>query len=244
MRTKIAAGNWKMNGTRSAMTEIMAIATEQFENVEAIICPPFTMLSEAMAATQGTALMIGAQNAHQSASGAYTGEISAEMLLDLGVKHVILGHSERREYFGETSELVAQKAAHAHSSGLTAIICVGETLEERDAGKAVAVVSDQIVNSLPEGTNAANTVIAYEPVWAIGTGRVPSNDDIVEIHSAIRAIVPDTENMRILYGGSVKPENALEIFSLKDVDGGLVGGASLKASDFLPIIQAAAKASM
>ena len=236
MRNKIAAGNWKMNGLKNALDELKAMEAA-VGKADVIICPPATLLSAAVQVSQK--ISIGAQNAHDQASGAFTGEISMGMLEDMNVKHVILGHSERREFFGETNAFVKSKAAAAHAAGITAIICVGETLEEREAGKALDVVRKQIEGSVPEGANASNTIIAYEPVWAIGTGKVPTNEDIKEMHAAIRAIIPDAQKMRVLYGGSVKASNASEIFAIDNVDGGLVGGASLKASDFVPIIEAA-----
>lgn len=240
MRKKIAAGNWKMNGRKLSLSEVYAMAGAEIENCEVIICPPATLIPDLLVSVQGSNLQIGGQNCHHEAEGAYTGEISANMLRDIGVTHVILGHSERREYFGESDELIAQKITRAHEQGLVAILCIGETLAEREAGQAIDIVTSQLINSLPKSANAENTIIAYEPVWAIGTGKVPSNADIEEMHAAIRAHIPhDSEAMRVLYGGSVKPTNAMEIFALNNVDGGLVGGASLKAEDFLPIIAAA-----
>ncbi len=241
MRTKLAAGNWKMNGTRESLSELMAMSALTPEKAEVLICPPFTLLHEAITALQGTHMHIGAQNCHHEPSGAFTGEVSAEMIADMGATHVILGHSERREYFEESSKLVAQKAQAAHDAHLLAVICVGETLSERENGKALEIVQAQIEASLPVGANGQNTIIAYEPIWAIGTGKVPSNDDIAEMHAHIRKLIPDAKNMRVLYGGSVKGSNATDIFSIENVDGGLVGGASLKSNDFLPIIEAADK---
>lgn len=228
-----------MNGTRASLTELFEISGENHGEAEVIICPPFTLLHEAITAAMGTDVQIGGQNCHQELSGAFTGEVSAAMLSDLGATHVIVGHSERREYFGETSEIVAQKANRAIEAGLTAIICVGETLAEREAGNALKVVEAQIKASIPKSANTQNTIIAYEPVWAIGTGKVPSNDDIAQMHAHIRRLIPDANAMRVLYGGSVKGSNAKEIFAIENVDGGLVGGASLTAKDFIPIIQAA-----
>jgi len=182
-------------------------------------------------------VLLGGQDCHVAQSGAHTGDISAAMLDDAGARHVILGHSERRADHGESSGLVAAKAQAAHAAGLTAIICVGETEAERDAGTTLDVVLGQLRQSLPEAASAANTVIAYEPVWAIGTGRTPTLEQIAEVHDALRAAVPDAETS-LLYGGSVKPGNAAEIFALANVDGALVGGASLKAADFGAIIAA------
>lgn len=238
MRNKIAAGNWKMNGIEASLSEITFMATQMEGNGEVIFCVPYTLLSQAVEMTKNLGISIGAQNAHFETLGAFTGEISAPMLKDIGVTHVILGHSERRALFGETSEIVARKAIAAHDAGLIAIICVGETLEERESGQAISVVSAQINASIPKSANAQNTIIAYEPVWAIGTGKVPTNDDIAKMHESIRSIIPQGDHMRVLYGGSVKASNAREIFSIPNVDGGLVGGASLKADDFIPIINA------
>ncbi len=237
-RQKIAAGNWKMNGTKASLAELSAIAAATTSDDDVILCPPATLISNAVDACSDSAITIGAQNLHAAPSGAYTGEISAAMLTDIGATHVIIGHSERREYFGESDSDIAEKAKAAHDAGLIAIICVGETLEEREAGKAISVVGTQLKGSIPEGANAQNTIIAYEPVWAIGTGKVPTNSDIAEIHTYMRSVIPDAEQMRVLYGGSVKGSNASEIFAIDNVDGGLVGGASLKAADFIPIIEA------
>ena len=238
-RKKIAAGNWKMNGTTASLKELSAMAAVTNSDDDVVICPPATLISNAVAACSDSAIAIGAQNVHAQPSGAYTGETATNMLTDLGASHVIVGHSERREYFAESDIDVAAKAKAAHDAGLIAIICVGETLAEREAGNAISVVEAQIKGSIPTGANAQNTIIAYEPVWAIGTGKVPTNDDIAEIHAHIRSLIPDANAMRILYGGSVKGSNAQEIFSIDNVDGGLVGGASLKAADFIPIIEAA-----
>lgn len=239
MRTKIAAGNWKMNGLRGSLTELLLIASTEVEQAEIIIFPPMTLLAEAASAVQGTRTKIGAQNCHQAVNGAYTGEVSAEMIENIGATHVIIGHSERRALYGESDEIVKAKAAAAHSAGLTAIICIGESLEMRQAGEADHFCAAQLLASLPEGASASNTIIAYEPIWAIGTGLVPSNADIAQMHARLRENLPDAEAMRILYGGSVKPSNAAEIFAVDNVDGGLVGGASLKAEDFSAIIRAA-----
>ena len=243
MRKKIAAGNWKMNGLRKQIAEIDKMSKTGIRHCEVIICPSFSILYMASEKLADTNIRIGAQNVHFEESGAFTGEISVEMIKDAGASHVIVGHSERREYFGENDEIIAKKALAVQSAGLTAIICVGETLKERESGQAISVVTSQIKGSIPKGSNANNTIIAYEPVWAIGTGKVPSMGDIAEIHAAIRAEIPDADNMRILYGGSVKANNAEEIFAIDNVDGGLVGGASLKAEDFIPIINAAEKLS-
>ncbi len=235
MRKKIAAGNWKMNGLTQDLSEIEKISKAQIQNSEVIICPPALLLP---LVDKSRPISFGAQNAHAHDSGAYTGEISMPMIKNAGASHVIIGHSERREYFGETNKIVSEKANAAYRAKLVAIICVGETLEERESGRAREVVAQQIRGSLPLNASAQNTIIAYEPVWAIGTGKVPSNEDIAEMHAHIRSIIPDAAEMRVLYGGSVKGGNASEIFAIDNVDGGLVGGASLKADDFIPIIEA------
>jgi len=234
-RRKLIAGNWKMNGTRAALAEIDAIATAAAAHpeVEVALFPPFTLIAEAT----GRGISIGGQDCHARLSGAHTGCVSAEMLADLGASFCIVGHSERRTDHDETDAEVRAKAEAAISAGLTAIVCVGETLEQRDAGEAVAVVKAQLAGSLPGILD--KTVIAYEPVWAIGTGRTPLPADVAEMHAAIRAVAgPD---IRILYGGSVKPANAAELLAVDNVDGALVGGASLMAGEFVPILAAAAE---
>ncbi|SHF35760.1 triosephosphate isomerase [Loktanella atrilutea] len=243
MRRKLAAGNWKMNGTTDALVQVKALTDAHPDpDVDLLLCPPATLIAQ-MAWARGThALQIGGQDCHAADSGAHTGDIAAAMLKDAGASHVIVGHSERRADHGETDADVAAKAAAAHAAGLIAVICVGETLTQRDAGEALQVVTTQLKGSLPEGATAANTVLAYEPVWAIGTGRVPTTDQIGEVHGSLRGTLRDlmreAEGVRILYGGSVKGSNAAEIFSVADVDGALVGGASLTAADFGPIITA------
>jgi triosephosphate isomerase (TIM) len=244
MRRKMAAGNWKMNGTQADLAEIAALAAKHTAPaVDLLICPPATLVA-AMAATRGDhPIAVGGQDCHPEQSGAHTGDIAAAMLVDAGATHVILGHSERRADHGETSDLVRAKAEAAQSAGLTAVICVGETLDERDAGRTLDVVGGQLSASVPEGATGADTVIAYEPVWAIGTGKIPTLDQIAEVHGFLRAQLADrfgagADDFRLLYGGSVKPGNAAEIFAVADVDGALVGGASLKAADFSPIIAA------
>ncbi len=246
MRRMLAAGNWKMNGTMASVAEITALMPAADKaDCDVLICPPATLIAGFATATSGTNLAIGGQDCHANASGAHTGDTSADAIADAGGTYVIVGHSERRTDHGETDADVSAKAQAGWSAGLISIICVGETEAERDSGKALDVVCGQIAGSLPEGATAANTVIAYEPVWAIGTGRVPNLGDIETMHDAIRArlielVGADTANgMRVLYGGSVKGSNATEIFAIENVDGGLVGGASLKASDFIPIVEAA-----
>ncbi len=236
----LAAGNWKMNGLGADAGEIALLAAKlvvREAEADILICPPATLLARMAVAFEGQGIAFGGQDCHTAVSGAHTGDISAEMIADAGGTYVIVGHSERRASYGETDATVAAKAAAAHNAGLTAIVCVGETLAEREAGKALSVVDAQVQGSLPSSATAENTVIAYEPVWAIGTGRTPSLADIAEMHAAIRARLGDTK-FRILYGGSVKPANAVEILGLANVDGALVGGASLKAADFDAIIDA------
>ena len=243
MRRKLAAGNWKMNGLTDALGQVKALTDAHPDpEVDLLLCPPATLIAQMAWARGSHALQIGGQDCHAEASGAHTGDIAAPMLKDAGASHVILGHSERRADHGETDAGVAAKAAAAHAAGLIAVICIGETLDQREAGMALAVVTGQLAGSLPPGATAANTVIAYEPVWAIGTGRVPTRDQIGEVHGAVRSALRDlmreAEGVRILYGGSVKGSNAAEIFSVPDVDGALVGGASLTAADFSPIVTA------
>ncbi|WP_171324372.1 triose-phosphate isomerase [Halovulum dunhuangense] len=244
MRRKIAAGNWKMNGTRASRAVLDALkAAHPDPGCEVVICPPAPLIP--LLADGAAPYAIGGQDCHAQPSGAHTGDVSAETLADCGASHVILGHSERRADHGESDAVVRAKTEAAWRAGLVAIVCVGETESERDAGRALDVIRTQLDGSLPDGMTAANTVIAYEPVWAIGTGRTPTLPEIAEVHAAIRAHLtarfgdPVANALRILYGGSVKPGNAAQIFALADVDGGLVGGASLKAEDFGPIIAAA-----
>ncbi len=235
---KLAAGNWKMNGLRADLAEARALAAACSEpGCGVLLCPPATLIAPMAEALAGSRVMGGGQDCHASESGAHTGDIAARMLADAGARHVILGHSERRADHLESSEVVAAKARAAQAAGLVAIVCVGETEAERDAGRTLDVVLGQLAASLPDGSSAANTVIAYEPVWAIGTGRTPSLEQIAEVHDALRTAVPDAA-MSLLYGGSVKPGNAAEIFAIGNVDGALVGGASLKAADFAAIVAA------
>jgi len=241
---KLAAGNWKMNGTSAALAELSAlIAAHPAPACEMLLCPPATLLAQAAYHTRGTALQIGGQDCHAKASGAHTGDISAAMLKDAGAAYVILGHSERRADHGETNALVKAKAEAALAAQLTAIVCLGETEAQRDAGETLALCGSQLHGSIPTGATAANLVIAYEPVWAIGTGRTPTLEQIAEVHAFLRAelvkaLGEEGQGVRIIYGGSVKPSNAAEIFAVKDVDGALVGGASLKAVDFGAIVAA------
>ncbi len=243
---KLAAGNWKMNGTQAALAEVQALlAAHPAPACDMLLCPPATLVAAMATLAKGTALQVGGQDCHPKASGAHTGDISAAMLADAGASCVILGHSERRADHGETDALVAAKAQAAWAAGLIAVICVGETEAQRDAGQTLAVVGTQLAGSVPTGATAANTVIAYEPVWAIGTGRTPTLAEIAEVHAHVRAELTrrfgaEAAGMRLLYGGSVKPSNAAEIFAVPHVDGALVGGASLKAADFGAIVAALA----
>ena len=243
--TPLIAGNWKMNGLNAALAEIEAIAAglPAPESVGAMICPPALILQAAVKAVAGRPLLIGGQECHAVPSGAHTGDVSAEMIADAGGSAVIVGHSERRADHGEQDSDVRAKAEAAHRAGLDAIICVGETEAERDGGQAMQVVGGQLEGSVP-GDDPRKIVIAYEPVWAIGTGRTASTDDISAMHHHIRNWLVQRfgeagHHVRILYGGSVKPANAQEILSVGDVNGALVGGASLKAEDFLAIVAAA-----
>ena len=241
---KLAAGNWKMNGLADALVEIDALAAAHpSPGCEVLICPPATLLSRLSDRASGTAIQTGAQDCHANATGAHTGDISAEMVADAGGAFIIVGHSERRADHEEDDATIRAKAEATWRAGLTAIICVGETLAEREAGRTIEVVGGQLAGSVPEVAKAANTVIAYEPVWAIGTGKVPTLEEIAEVHADIRSRLSDrfgseAANMRLLYGGSVKPSNAAEIFGVPNVDGALVGGASLKAADFGGIVAA------
>lgn len=244
MRRKLAAGNWKMNGTQADLAEVTALAARHADaGVDILLCPPATLIA-AMTAARGTsAIAVGGQDCHAESSGAHTGDTAAAMLADAGATHVIVGHSERRADYGETSQIVRRKAQAAHAAGLIAVICIGETLQEREAGRTLDVVGGQLSASVPDGTDGTMTVIAYEPVWAIGTGKVPTLDQIAEVHGFLRAQLADrfatgAQTFRLLYGGSVKAGNAADIFGVADVDGALVGGASLTAADFSPIIAA------
>lgn len=241
-RRKLVAGNWKMNGDRAALTELVAIAAAANGNADVGIALPATLIAPAAALVPGFA--IGAEDVHPADKGAHTGCLSAAMLKEAGATFSIVGHSERRADCHETDEEVKAKAEALYRSGMRAILCVGETLAERDAGQAEAVVTGQIAGSLPEGAAADWLSIAYEPVWAIGTGRTPTVADVAAMHGAIRAklralIGVEADATRILYGGSVTAENAADLLHADDVDGALVGGASLSAAKFVPIIAAA-----
>ena len=241
----LVAGNWKMNGLASSLKELEAVTAELAANpayCEALVCPPFTLLAQAAGIAKGV-LAVGGQNCHAAPSGPHTGDIAAEMLKDAGASYVILGHSERRQNHGERDSDVALKVRAAWRAGLTAIVCIGETEIERFSGDAHDICATQIDGSVPLQATAADTVIAYEPVWAIGTGRTPTSQEITQMHAHIRAnlvrrLGAGAAEMRILYGGSVKPDNAAEILNLAEVNGALVGGASIKSDDFLRIIRA------
>ncbi len=240
MTAKLIVGNWKMNGLMSDAEDrtqalIDGVKSRKSAAFDMVICPPFTLLGYLTDLPGSSTLGWGAQDCHAASSGAFTGDISAPMLKDLGCGYVILGHSERRQHHKETSAEVMAKAKAAHAAGLVAIICVGETDEERTAGKQDTVVAGQLAGSLPEGATAENTVVAYEPVWAIGTGKTASADDIKNMHAVIRDKVG---KLKLLYGGSVKQSNAKEVLSTPNVDGVLVGGASLKPDEFLGIADA------
>ncbi len=243
----LVAGNWKMNGLGASIGVLAELAAGVKATggvgCDVMICPPATLVRPACEMVDDGAIQIGGQDCHGEISGAHTGDISAEMLADAGASAVIVGHSERRADHGESDAVVRVKAAAAHRAGLTAIICIGETEVQRLAGEALSVVSMQLKGSLPDGVTADNTIIAYEPVWAIGTGLTPTTADVAEVHARIRDDLKSTlgeggVSLRILYGGSVKPANARELMGVAHVNGALVGGASLKAGDFLGIIAA------
>lgn len=245
-RRQLIAGNWKMNGLRAAISEIEAVKRQGAgARCDLAICPPATLIAAAASAVAGTSLQIGGQDCHPDPSGAHTGDISAEMIADAGGTLVIVGHSERRVDHAETDKLIHAKALAGWRAGLLVILCIGETEAERRSGATLSVLDRQLAGSVPDGGNPGNLVVAYEPVWAIGTGLTPSTDDILAAHSHIRGrlvgrLGADASGIRVLYGGSVKPSNAKEILALAGVDGALVGGASLKAADFLAIAAAAA----
>jgi triosephosphate isomerase len=247
-RRPLIAGNWKMNGQSADGLSLSGALAQNMKEAsdpvfDMVVCPPFTLVAGVGETLADSAIALGAQDCHANEKGAHTGDISTAMLKDLGCRFVIVGHSERRADHGETDADVKAKAAATQASGLCAIICIGETEEQRDAGQTFDVVKTQLSGSLPEGVTAANTVIAYEPVWAIGTGRTPSLEEVQEVHALMRselsqAVGEDQANgIRLLYGGSMKPENARDLMALADVDGGLIGGASLKAEDFWAIAQ-------
>lgn len=241
-RRPLVAGNWKMNGLRSSAAEFTRIVegAQKLTAVDLMICPPATLLVLFAAAAKGAPMLIGAQDCHAEPSGPFTGDLSAEMLKDAGASAVIVGHSERRSFHQETNADVRAKALAARRAGLCAIVCVGETRAEREDGRALAVVGTQLDGSVPDGATADNLVVAYEPVWAIGSGLTPTPSDVAEMHAFVRQrlgsrLGEEAQGIRILYGGSVKPSNAKELLHLANVDGALVGGASLKADEFLAI---------
>ena len=241
--SKLVAGNWKMFGDKNMISEIKKIDQHCNEvRCEVAICPPFPLILSAYEQTKN--IQIGAQNCHTDINGAHTGEVSAEMLTEVGAQLIIVGHSERRQDNYESNDIVKLKSEAVHRAGATAVVCIGETLKERETDKTLSVLQEQMLNSLPKNVNPLNTVVAYEPVWAIGTGLVPETDQIRAAHSFIRGFLASTygaeaHNVKILYGGSVKGSNAKEIFSISNVNGALVGGASLKSNDFIEIITAA-----
>ena len=243
----LIAGNWKMNGLRADALERLAgfkaRAAGAAPRCEVLVCPPATLIAETAAALSGTGLLVGGQDCHAEDKGAFTGDVAAAMLADLGCSHVIVGHSERRRYHHESDSVVAAKAAAAHRAGLVAIVCLGESAEERSQGRAAEVVTDQLAGSLPPSATAANTVVAYEPIWAIGTGNTATPGDVAEIHAVLRdslceRLDGEGEALRLLYGGSVNAGNAAELLRVPHVDGALVGGASLKPDDFWAIVEA------
>ncbi len=244
MARKLAAGNWKMNGMKASLTEAKALA-EMFPapKVDILLCPPATLVAQMAEALAGTKVDVGGQDCHMKTSGAHTGDISAEMLVDGGCEYVILGHSERRADHAETDAMVCEKTMAATMAGLVPVVCVGETLDERESGKTLDIIRHQLSASLPDAVDLSKLVIAYEPVWAIGTGKIPTLEQIAEVHDDMRATLTarygdGAHDIPLLYGGSVKPGNAPEIFATSNVDGALVGGASLKAADFSGIVSA------
>ncbi|KAB7615589.1 triose-phosphate isomerase [Amylibacter sp. SFDW26] len=243
MRKKLAAGNWKMNGLRESLQEIKTLSEVAVKaSCEVLICPPATLVQSMTSISND--IIVGGQDCHADASGAHTGDISAAMLADCGAQYVILGHSERREDHGETDELVREKTRTAWSNGLTAIVCVGESLAQREASNTIDIIGGQLAASIPDNATGENLVVAYEPVWAIGTGLTPTLDQIGEVHDFIRMRLERRfgegvgRSVRLLYGGSMNPKNAADIAAVSNVDGGLVGGASLKAADFSQVIAA------
>lgn len=253
-RKKVIAGNWKMNMTASEGAQLIADIRSNCDGAcgcacapEVMVFPPFTSIAAVQEAANGTPLVVGAQNVHWAENGAFTGEISAKMLVEMGVTHVIIGHSERRQYFGETDETVNKRVKAALAAGLKVVLCVGETLEEREKGVTEAIIEKQVRWDLDGVTmdQLDNVILAYEPVWAIGTGKTATNEQAQEVHAFIRALIGKAfcpvcaGKLRILYGGSMKPANAAGLLAQPDIDGGLIGGAALKAADFLALVKAA-----
>ncbi len=248
MRRKLAAGNWKMNGTAASLAELAVLGAQLGDDgPDVVICPPAPLLFRAVHAAENTRIAIGAQDCHMQAKGAFTGDISAAMIADTGAQYVIVGHSERRDAHEERNADIRAKTLMAWASGLTAIICIGEELSDHEQNNTLDIIAGQLAGSLPDGAQPHNTVIAYEPIWAIGTGKVPTLEQIIEVHDFIRSKLitrlggETGDAIPLLYGGSVKPDNAETIFKAENVDGALVGGASLRASDFAPIISALAR---
>jgi len=244
----LIAGNWKMNGLRADAAQRLSAFTQHARTTppgcDVLICPPAVLIADAAAALAGSGLLLGGQDCHSEEKGAFTGDIAAEMLADIGASHVIVGHSERRAGHAESDATVAAKAAAAHRAGLIAVVCLGESAQERTQGRAAQVVTSQLAGSLPPSANAANTVVAYEPIWAIGTGNTATPGDVAEIHGILRAelekrLPGDGAGVRLLYGGSVNAANAHELLRVPHVNGALVGGASLKPDDFWTIVEAA-----
>ena len=239
----LIAGNWKMNGLKASMAEFEAMlagAPVLAGKADLLVCPPATLVAAFADKARGKGVAIGAQDCHPKPAGAHTGDVSAEMLTDAGATAIIVGHSERRADHGESDDLVRRKAEAAWRAGLTAIVCIGETQAQRDSGQTLGICGGQLTGSLPDSATSANLVVAYEPVWAIGTGLTPTTADVEQVHRFIRGVLTDRfkgegAGIRILYGGSVKPSNAAELMAVANVNGALVGGASLKASDFLAI---------
>ena len=253
-RKKVIAGNWKMNMTASEGAQLIADIRSNCDGAcgcacapEVMVFPPFTSIAAVQETAKGTPLVVGAQNVHWAENGAFTGEISAKMLVEMGVTHVIIGHSERRQYFGETDETVNKRVKAALAAGLKVVLCVGETLEEREKGVTEAIIEKQVRWDLDGVTmdQLDNVILAYEPVWAIGTGKTATNEQAQEVHAFIRALIGKAfcpvcaGKLRILYGGSMKPANAAGLLAQPDIDGGLIGGAALKAADFLALVKAA-----
>ena len=247
-RIPLIAGNWKMNGLRAdalALAQAVAAGVTQggWKDREVLVCPPATLVIAVAEAVRGSGLLVGGEDCHAKANGAHTGDISAEMLKDAGASHVIVGHSERRSDHAETDAIVRAKAEAAWRAGLLPIVCIGETLAEREAGKTLAVLEGQLKGSVPAGSTAAKLVVAYEPVWAIGTGKTPTTAEVAAAHAHIRKVLgglmAEAAGVRLLYGGSVKGSNAAELLAVADVDGALVGGAALTADEFLAIAKAA-----
>lgn len=247
-RRILIAGNWKMNGLQADGGALASGVADKLKAAgetafDMLVCPPYTLIGTAAAAAQGSSLAVGAQDCHTAEKGAHTGDISTAMLKDAGCSYVIVGHSERRTDHGETDTDVCAKAEVVQAAGMIAVICIGETEAERDAGDTLNVVKTQIAGSVPAGATAENTVVAYEPVWAIGTGRTPTSEEVQEVHAFIRSELAGklgqgvADGIRLLYGGSMNPGNAKELLALQDVDGGLIGGASLKVDDFWSIGQ-------